>query len=197
MFERFTQAARAVVVDAQSEARRLGHPTIGTEHLLLALLRGDSGRLLADAGVTAARIETTVARLRAATPGALGPEDAAALRAIGIDLDEVRARIEENFGPVPLEPPAEPPRRRRFGLRRRPGTAPTGRPAFSPRAKKVLELALREALRLQQAYIADEHILLGLLREDGGLGARVLADAGVDAGELRRRAEASLRGRAA
>jgi ATP-dependent Clp protease ATP-binding subunit ClpA len=104
-------------------------------------------------------------------------DDADALRAIGIDMENVRARIEESFGPGALE-------RARFGGRRR-GLA-CGHVPFSPRSKKVLELSLREALRLRHDYIGTEHILLALLREGEGLAARILADSGVRPDDLRR-----------
>lgn len=200
MFERFTDAARAVVKDAQLEARRLHHRRIGTEHLLLALLRHGEGAAAAlrEAGISAEATEAAVERYVREAPGSLGEEDAAALRAIGVDLAAIRTRLEETFGPNPLVlPPDEP--RRWFGLRRR-RTARReragGHVPFSPRSRKVLELSLREALRLKHKHIGAEHVLLGLLRENGGLGARVLADAGVDCAALRERVEASLRAHA-
>ncbi|GIJ48719.1 putative ATP-dependent Clp protease [Virgisporangium aliadipatigenens] len=211
MFERFTQDARSVVTAAQLEARRLDHRIIGTEHLLLALVRyGDrAGTVLLDAGVTVDRID---AGIRAATrppvdpPAAdwLGIEDADALKAIGIDIDEVRARIEQNFGPVDLAPPTPERPRRILGLFPRdvdqPGTGkdapmgrrPSGHIPFSPRAKKVLELSLREALRLKHKHIGAEHILLGLLREGEGLAALILSELNVDPAALRTRTEAAL-----
>jgi ATP-dependent Clp protease ATP-binding subunit ClpA len=199
MFERFTKAARDVVVGAQEQARRLNHGAIGTEHLLLSMLAQDGrpAALLRDAGVTAEFAEAVVARVHGDNPP-LGAADAAALRAIGIDLDEVRARIEENFGPVELAPPPEPPRRRFPWSRRRPDRfAPrpviTGHIPFVPRSKKVLELSLREAVRLGHRSIEAEHLLLGLLREGEGLAAMILAEAGVDLANLRRKIELGLR----
>jgi ATP-dependent Clp protease ATP-binding subunit ClpA len=197
MFERFTPTARAVVVDAQEECRRLRHQYIGTEHLLLALLRHGEGAVavLRDVGVTAELVEADIDRHLGNAPGSLGEDDAAALRSIGIDLDEVRARVEENFGPVLLTPPPEE-RRRWFGLRRSRkahGEHVGGHIHFAPRSKQVLELSLREAVRLKHKEIGAEHILLGLLREERGLGARILADAGVDFADLRHRIEATLR----
>ncbi|HWG99920.1 MAG TPA: Clp protease N-terminal domain-containing protein [Pilimelia sp.] len=197
MFERFTDAARAVVNGAPVEAQRLQHPLTGTEHLLLALLRhGEgAGALLRAAGVTSEGVEAAIGRLLHVGREVLDEEDAAALRAIGVDLDEVRARIEQDFGPGSLAPPPEPPRRW-FGLRRRGAARPAGvidHLPYSPRAKKVLELALRESLRLKHGYVGAEHVLLGLLRENAGLGASVLADAGVDVERLRRRTEVALR----
>lgn len=197
MFERFTRAARAVVIDARAQTRRLHHRRVGTEHLLLALLRhGDSAAAaLRGVGVTAEAVEAAIDRHLRNAPGILGEEDAAALRAIGVDLFEVRARIEENFGPVPLTPQPEEPRRW-FGLRRSRtarGESAGGHLRFSPRSKKVLELSLREAIRLKHKEIGAEHILLGLLRENRGLAATILAEAGVDFADLRHRAEATLR----
>ncbi len=116
----------------------------------------------------------------------LAEADAAALREIGIDLAAIVARIEESFGPDALRE-AVPAPRRRWGRRRYSGGP------FSGRAKKVLELSLREAVRLRHHHIGTEHILLGLLREGAGLGALVLSEAGVDLDDVRRRVEAALR----
>jgi ATP-dependent Clp protease ATP-binding subunit ClpC len=129
MFERFTDRARNVVRAAQDEARRLGHASIGTEHLLLGLL---------------------------AEPEGIG---ARALAALGLSLDGLRAEVERTAG--------------------RGEGAPGGHIPFQPRSKKVLELSLREALSLGHNYIGTEHILLGLVREEG-VAAQVLATHGVD-----------------
>jgi ATP-dependent Clp protease ATP-binding subunit ClpA len=175
VFERFTDRARAVVVLAQDEARRLRHGYVGTEHLLLALLRGNGVAKVAleRLGVDHDAVRADVVRIVGEGPPPNGPadEDAQALRAFGIDLDEVRRRVEEAFGPGALERDV-PVRRRR---RKRCG-AIAGHVPFTPRAKKALELALREALRLRHGYIGTEHILLGLAREGEGLAAQVLSD---------------------
>jgi ATP-dependent Clp protease ATP-binding subunit ClpA len=200
MFERFTREAREVVVEAQGAARRLRHQRIGTEHLLVSLLvtTNDAAAVLGGHGVTRQRVETAIARHVGNEPGMLGPADAAALKVIGIDLDEVRAHLEENFGPEPLNQPPAPAPRRRFGLRRsRPDEAPTGHIPFSSRAKKVLELALREAIRLKHREIRSEHILLGLIREGDGLAALILTGAEVDLPALRAEIEQHMTARAA
>jgi ATP-dependent Clp protease ATP-binding subunit ClpA len=88
----------------------------------------------------------------------------------------VRAHVEESFGPGALE-------RARSGLCRH--TVSGGHIPLSRRSKKVMELSLREALRLRDDHIGTEHILLALLREGEGLAVRMLADAGVRAQELR------------
>lgn len=184
MFERFTNRAREVVTRSQAEARRLEHDLVGTEHILLALLGDDAGlavTVLRDAGADPGDLRGRIERHVGRGPRVLGDADAAALREIGIDLDAVRAKIEATFGAGALRPPVDPPKR---GLRR--GRRRHGGP-FSPRAKKVLELSLREALRLRHNYIGTEHILLGLLREGDGLAALVLTEAGLDLGDLRRR----------
>ncbi|MEU1965831.1 Clp protease N-terminal domain-containing protein [Micromonospora sediminicola] len=188
MFERFTDRARAVVHHAVDEARTEGRRPVGTEHLLLGVLADRDNlavRLLAAAGVTADDLRAAVARHAAQGVDGLGAADAAALREIGIDLAAIVARIEESFGPDALRAAAPRPRR---WWRRRPHVG-----TFSPRAKKVLELSLREALRLRHRHIGTEHILLGLLREGNGLAALTLAEAGVDLDDLRRRVEAALR----
>ncbi|MFG3704794.1 Clp protease N-terminal domain-containing protein [Micromonospora sp. NPDC047670] len=189
MFERFTDRARTVVRVARDEARTEGQRPVGTEHLLLALLAdGDSlaSRVLTEAGVRADDLRARVRRHTERGGTGLADADAAALREIGIDLAAIVARIEESFGPDALREAAPPPRRR-WGLRRYAGGP------FSPRAKKVLELALREALRLRHRHIGTEHILLGVLREGRGLGALVLTEAGADLDDLRRRVETALR----
>ena len=126
MFERFTERARQVVVLAQEEARALKHNYIGTEHLLLGLLREEEG--------VAARV----------------------LDSSAISTEEVRAAVVRIVGTGE--------------------EVATGQIPFTPRAKKVLELALREALSLGHNYIGTEHILLGLIREDEGVAARILLD---------------------
>ncbi|MEH1098840.1 Clp protease N-terminal domain-containing protein [Micromonospora sp. CPCC 205561] len=189
MFERFTDRARTVVRVARDEARAEGQRPVGTEHLLLALLAdGDSlaARVLTEAGVRADDLRARVRRHTARGGTGLADADAAALREIGIDLAAIVARIEESFGPDALREAAPPPRRR-WGLRRHVGGP------FSPRAKKVLELSLREALRLRHRHIGTEHILLGVLREGHGLGALVLTEAGADLDDLRQRVETALR----
>jgi ATP-dependent Clp protease ATP-binding subunit ClpA len=177
MFERFTIEARQAVVGAQSEARRLHHGRIGTEHLLLALLVLDtpSAAVLARHGLTHDAVAETVRGYR-------GSEDldADALTTLGIDLNAVRERVEATFGRGALD-----------GEGRR-GREPVGHIPFSPRAKKVLELSLREAIALKSTSIRDGHIALGLLREGEGLAMKALHDRGVDPVELRRDLTAAL-----
>jgi ATP-dependent Clp protease ATP-binding subunit ClpA len=202
MFERFTTQAREAVFRAQEEARDLEHPYIGTEHILLALLSPDAGiahAVLHDAGLNRTRARADIKSVLHKGSQVLGEGDAEALQEIGIDLDAVRARIEEAFGPGALATATLSPKRRRGlldRLRRRP--APPPRPQgkhrpFTIRAKKVLELSLREAVRLRHNHIGTEHILLGLLREGNGLAAKVLADAGLDFEVLRRQTVAAIR----
>jgi ATP-dependent Clp protease ATP-binding subunit ClpA len=183
VFERFTEQARRAVVLAQEEARAFGHHYLGTEHLLLGLLREPDGivaRALARFGVTAELVRRDLLRI-------VGPGrrlDPAALAAIGIDLDQVRRRVEDAFGPGALDAPLRP------GCR--PGQLP-----FAPRAKKVLELALREAVALGHRHIGAEHILLGILREGEGVAARILVERGVSVAAGRGAVLDELAGRAA
>jgi ATP-dependent Clp protease ATP-binding subunit ClpA len=194
MFERFTDQARLVVRLAHEEAEGLSHRYIGTEHLLLAMLHEDTGlayTVLTQAGVTHEQIRAATQATVGA--GALGEADAEALQAIGIDLPTVLAKIEEVFGPGALEPPRpEPPRRGLLRRRRQQPVGPTHRRPFTPRSKKVLELSLREALRLGHNYIGSEHVLLGLLREGEGLAAKFLTDGGLSLESLRDRTVAAL-----
>jgi ATP-dependent Clp protease ATP-binding subunit ClpA len=194
MLERFTNEARHVVKVAHHEAITLHHDFVGTEHALLGLLDPGSGvahTMLSAVGVDRQRVRTEIERIIGPGADPLGAGDAEALEAIGIDLDTVRAKIEKLFGPGALRPP-RPIRRR--GLLRRRRNEPTGCGGrrWSPRAKKVLELSLREAVHLGHHHIGPEHILLGLLREGNGLAVRILADAGVDLGRLRRSTLAAL-----
>ncbi len=176
MFERFTQPARESVVHAQVEARSLRHGYIGTEHLLLGLLHEESSagaRALARIGMDLETARADVLRVVGEGPYEGHEKDAEALRAIGIDVEEVRRRVEEAFGPGALDRRV----RRRWGTRRRGRCDPVaGHVPFTPRAKKVLELSLREAVGLGHRYIGTEHILLGLLREGEGIAATLIEE---------------------
>jgi hypothetical protein len=90
---------------------------------------------------------------------------AQALASLGISLEGVREKVQETFGMT--------------------GTPPSGSPPFTPRAKKVLELALREAVQLNQSFIGTEHLLLGLVREGEGVAANILVSLGADLGLVR------------
>ncbi|MER5866979.1 Clp protease N-terminal domain-containing protein [Kitasatospora sp. NPDC002040] len=181
MFERFTAAARQVVVQAQAEAAEFRHGYIGTEHLLLAVLADPAdpaAALLVAKGLDHDAVRAEVTRL-------IGPgegHDAAVLATIGVDLDAVREAVEAEFGVGALDGPKEEPRRR--------GWFKSDHSPFTPRSKKVLELSLREAVRLGDKQIAVRHLLLGVLREGGGLGVKVIADRGIDPAGLRQELEA-------
>jgi ATP-dependent Clp protease ATP-binding subunit ClpA len=153
MLERFTTPARNAVVQAQGSARRLGDDRIGVEHLLLGLLATDDGDGLARSvlesfGVTAEAVERELAARRVS--GRLGQAEADALESIGIDLEAIRRRVEEAFGEGALDRGPRRPRR--------------GHIPFTRRAKKALELSLREARSLRHRHIGTEHLLLGLTR---------------------------------
>ena len=184
MFERFTASARETVVAAQHEARALHHGFIGTEHLLLGILAqagSPTAAVLTGHGITH---DTVVAAVRAN----LGEDalDAEALSALGIDLAAVRSTVEATFGPGALN--------REPGLRRSGSYDKGGHIPFTARAKKVLELSLRECVALKGDGITEGHILLGLIREGQGLAMKVVADQGVDPEELRREVRATLTG---
>ena len=134
-FDRFTVRARKVLTLAQEEAQRLQHDYIGTEHLLLGLVREGEG--------VAAKVLTT----------------------LDVDLDAARERVEAIIG--------------------RGKHTVLGEIRLTPRAKKVIELAVDEAKRLNHDYIGTEHLLLGLLREGHGIGAGVLEDLGVSLNKAR------------
>jgi ATP-dependent Clp protease ATP-binding subunit ClpA len=157
VFERFTDKARTVVVLAQQQAREQGDDTIGPEHLLRALFAVPDNlavMVLEGFSVRRADVEADLDRLRPATAG--GTSDATALAVLGIDLDEVRRRVEEAFGPGALD-----------RVRRQRGRRWGGHLPFAKVSKKALELALREAIALGHNYIGTEHLLLGMLRAEG------------------------------
>lgn len=176
MFERFTPQARSVVIDAQREARELRHGNIGTEHLLLAVLRHPEepgAATLVRLGVTRETCRAAAAALVTGEADPLGPADAEALRALGIDLEEIRRRTEDTFGPGALDAPGRPPekQRGRFPLGRRRGGEDSPGPVkghlpFASRAKKALELSLRESIAVKDRHIGVEHLVLGLLRSE-------------------------------
>jgi ATP-dependent Clp protease ATP-binding subunit ClpA len=183
VFERFTDRARDAVVHAQEEARLLRHDYIGTEHVLLGILREGTGvgaRVLDRLGIDLAAVRADVVRIVGEGPSHGYVMDADALQAIGIDVEEIRRRIEEAFGPGALDRTVPSRRRRRRAGRCGPisDRTVTGHLPFTPRAKKVLELSLREALALRHGYIGTEHLLLGLVREGEGIAATILADRG-------------------
>jgi ATP-dependent Clp protease ATP-binding subunit ClpC len=136
MFERFTERARKVIIYAREEAARLQHDFLGTEHILLGLVREGGG-----VGV-------------------------AVLQRCGVRLDDVRREVYKRivpgnnsitFGDIPL----------------------------TPRAKKILELAVEEANMMGHNYVGTEHILLGLVKEQDGLAANILGDMRIDLSEVR------------
>jgi ATP-dependent Clp protease ATP-binding subunit ClpC len=141
MFERFTDAARRVVVLAQEEARLASHNYVGTEHLLLGLIREEDG--------LAAQV----------------------LASIGVELDQARRRVGE------LVAAGERPE---VGEQ-----AQADRLLFSPGAKKALQLSLRESLQLGRSKVGTEDLLLGVIREDAGVGAQVLAEYEVSPSDVR------------
>ncbi len=200
MFERFSKDARAAVVGAQEEARTLGHARIGTEHLLLAVV----GRTGAPGATTLARLGITPEACRAAIASTAPPpgdghfdeDDAEALRVFGIDLEAVRGRAEDTFGPGALDapPPPEAGPRRLFRLGRKPAEG-GGRPhvPFAPRAKEALKGALREAVELRSNRIGIEHVLLGVLACDDTVTSDVFRRLGADREAVRADVLADLR----
>ena len=182
MFERFTKAAREVVVGAQERARRLHHDQIGAEHLLLSILdiRGSvAADVLTDLGLSRERLIERMSRF--------GVADGNALREIGVDLDDVRRRAEANFGPGALDAPRVP----RAGWLGRFG--PGRHLRFADAAKQALAQSLRQPAAQRANYIGVDHLLLGLLADDHGPAALTLRDLGVDVETVRTRVTAALR----
>ena len=143
-FDKFTERARKVLTLAQEEATRFNHNYIGTEHLLLGLVREGEG--------VAAKV----------------------LANLGVELDRVRGAVEFIIG--------------------RGDRMIVGEIGLTPRAKKVIELAVDEARRLGHHYIGTEHLLLGLVREGEGIAAGVLESLGVNLEKVRKETIAVLGG---
>jgi ATP-dependent Clp protease ATP-binding subunit ClpA len=139
MFERFTERARRVIILAQEEAKRLNHSAVGTEHILLGIVREGEG--------VASKV----------------------LESLNISPERVRAEIESAIGRGERTPHEEV--------------------TFTPRAKKVLELALDEARRLGHNYIGTEHLLLGLIGNQGATAGRVLDCLGLEREMVRDRVQ--------
>ena len=164
MFERFTHDARQAVTHGHAEAQAAGVDHVGSEHLLLGLtLEPDSVavRALGRLGVDPDRI---VAAVRALPHEGIDP-DPVALAGIGIDLEAVRATAEQTFGPGALDGP-------------RRGGKPLAHVPFDASAKKMLELALREAVRFKHNRIDSGHLLLAAVRDTDGRAHHVLWDTG-------------------
>lgn len=167
MFERFTKSARAVVEQASVVAREARAGETRPEHLFAALLADEdclATRVLVGLGASSAALRAELDRLRLQYVDGLDADDAAALRAIGIDLDEVVRRIDGNLG----------------------GAVPSKRfPTFARGSKRTLQLALREALALRHDYIGTEHLLLGLARGGDRVVLDTLGASGIEPGVLR------------
>jgi len=134
MFGRFTERAQKVLALAQEEAVRLGHNNIGTEHILLGLIREGEGIA------------------------------AKALQGLGLGLEKIQDEVEALIGRGQEQP---------------------NNIAYTPRAKKVIELSMDEARKLGHTYVGTEHILLGLIREGEGVAARVLNNLGISLNKAR------------
>jgi ATP-dependent Clp protease ATP-binding subunit ClpA len=171
MLERFTKPARDVVERTQQIAIESRASQVRPEHLFAALIWDDqclAVRVLNAQGGTSDRLHTELDRRRAKYVDGLDDADAEALASIGIDLEAVVSRMN-------VDDDLDPPRRSRSRVHLR----------FSRASKKVLELALREAVALRHNYIGTEHILLGLVREGDVIVRDTLAAAGVDTTRLR------------
>ena len=195
MFARFTQEARQVVVRAQEEAGAFGHPWLGTEHLLLGVLAQPgtvAASALSEFGVDLESGRSALSQM--VGRGGLHDTDADALRTLGIDLDEVRRRVEAAFGPGALDYlPVQPARRWPPWRRPRCTTGEGGGYLpFMPRAKRALERALREAQALGDERIGVEHVLLGLLDPKSNMAVELLRHLGTDPEAIRARVLADM-----
>lgn len=173
MFERFSADARAVVTDAIAHAQRLGHDWVGGEHLLLATATSDHpmGEVLRANGITRERVE----HILLGSPAA-NPLDRDALASVGINVDEVRAAVEQAFGPGALDRvPVRGARRRLQG----------SRPTITPQAKECIVTALREAQAAHRSELSGEHMALAVVSARYGAVPGILKAAGVTLAQLR------------
>jgi len=181
MFERFTDRARKVVILAKTKATERGDDQIRPVHMLYGLVGTDgvAARALTALGVDRAAVDRELARSAPEGRAPLGEAasgDAEALAAIGIDLDEIKRKIEDSFGPGALE---------RVPLAPKGPLNRTGHLPLNDQAKLSLALSLKEARALHHNYIGTEHVLLGLLRvaeryPRGEFAAVTLPDLGLD-----------------
>ncbi len=193
MFERFTDKARTVVILAKAKATERGDQ-IRPVYMLHALASGEgvAARVLAGLGVDADSVEglfDRTAPLRSPLEGEATSADAEALAAIGIDLDEIKRKVEESFGPGALE---------RVPLASQGPLNWTGRMTLTREAKQSLALALQETRALHHSYIGTEHLLLGLLsvaerNPRGDFTLDTLRDLGIDPVQARQRVLDELR----
>jgi ATP-dependent Clp protease ATP-binding subunit ClpC len=144
MFKRFTERARKVIILAREEAEKYNNEYLGTEHILLGIIKDGGGIAIA------------------------------VLQKMGVDLKQLKAEVDRNL-------PAGS------------STMVTGDIPFTPRAKKVLELGVDEARLMGHNYIGTEHLLLGLLKENEGIAAKILARFGVKLVETREQTLSLLR----
>jgi len=169
VFELFTHRARRSLVLAQDEAMALGHDVIGTGHMLLGLVaspESTAGAALAERGLGLPGTRAQAVRVLAASgiDGTRAQQAKDALSSLGIDVAQIKRLADDAFGP---------------------GAFVFPRPVYSPRARKVLELAVREARALGHEHIGTGHVLLGMIQQGEGVAFRVLTTLEVDTGALR------------
>ncbi len=175
----YRKEAHRTLEVARLEALSLNHNYIGTEHLLLAMTVADLGvasRVLAECGITEMGLKSQVVHELEAAQEGLTQRDAEALSALGIDLDQVRRRVEETFGAFALDTP--PP-------------CPTGTP-FTDKAMRALHATPRHARRLGHRRVGPEHLLLALMDDSSALAVKLVRRLGTTPSDLRDRTVAAI-----
>ncbi len=179
IFVRYRKDAHRTLEIARLEAQGLHHNYIGTEHLLLALTVKDFGvasRALAECGITEPALKKQVIRELEDESERFTETDADALAAVGIDLQEVRRRVEETFGASALD--VRPP-------------CPTGTP-FTDKAMRALRATPQHARRLGHRQVGPEHLLLALMDDESALAVRLIERLGTKREHLRDRMLAAI-----
>ncbi|MBI3332916.1 MAG: hypothetical protein HYZ93_02360, partial [Candidatus Omnitrophica bacterium] len=219
MFNRFTERARKVILLAKEEAKRFNHDYIGTEHILLGLIRegeGVAAAVLQNLGLSSDQIRLEVEKLVQLGPSTIVsgdiPVTPKAKKVIELAMDEARNLGHNYIGTehlllglirdgegiatavlqrlgLRLETVTAEVERALAGL---PKTLTFGEVPFTPQAKRVLELSIEEARQLGHNYIGTEHLLLGIMKEGQSIAAKILESLGARLDEVRQETLALL-----
>lgn len=167
LFDRYAEGTKEAIELAEKEAVSLGHPFIGTEHLLIGLLAqdGDAKEILDEFGISVDDARKAVASKVGDVSAGVETMDAKALDEVGIDLQVVKSKVEQTFGEGALK-------------------IPPGRPRFTPRSARTLEMAVGKAAAAGSAVVEPEHLLRAVVSDPDGFAAQVLEQLAPDPAAL-------------